>query len=732
MPQKTFAVLHMTCAACATSVERFLHHQEGVQSASVNFANQRAIIDFSDDTSVDQLQLSVQSIGYDILPIETEQQKQALEQRNIDDYRQLKRRTIGALVFAIPLFIIGMFFMDMNYANGIMWGLATPLVFYFGRSFFVGAYNQLKMRSANMDTLVAMSTGLAYAFSVFNTFNADFWHHRGMHAHVYFEASGIVIAFILLGKLLEEKAKGSTNSAIKKLMGLQPKTATLITKDGRQIEQPIARIQKNDILLIRPGERIAVDGEVIQGNSYLDESSITGEPTPTFKQLGDTVLSGSINQKGSFQMFAKKVGAQTLLSQIIQQVEQAQASKAPIQKTVDKIASVFVPIVLILAIVSGVMWFVFGDQYGLERGIMATITVLVIACPCALGLATPTAIMVGVGKAAQQGILIKNAESIELARKIDTIILDKTGTITLGKPTVNQLEWTVGPTPNLQSILYTIERSSEHPLAEAICKYLQKNSVFLDNVAVENHEGQGIRGKYKDKEYIVGNVPLMEQNKITFSLQQRQTIDQLLQTGQTVVCFASQQQLLAILSISDAIKPTSQQAIHQLQQQGLNIMMLTGDNQQSAQNVANAVGIKDYRANVLPSQKAQVVAQLQQNGKVVAMVGDGINDSNALAQANVSIAMGKGSDIAMEIANMTIVPSDLTKIGQAITISKQTSKTIRQNLFWAFIYNMIGIPIAAGILYPINGFVLDPMWAGGAMALSSVSVVVNSLLSVKK
>jgi len=727
MTQKTFTVLHMSCSSCAISVERFLNRQIGVERASVNFANQQAKVEFSELTSTEKLQTAVQSIGYELLLVDTFKEKQETESRRNNNYLQLRRRVIGALCFALPLFIIGMFFMDIRYANFIMWLLATPLVFYFGKSFFIGAYKQLKIRSANMDTLVAISTSVAYFFSVFNTVYPDFWHQRGMHAHVYFEAAGIVIAFVLLGKLLEEKAKGSTNSALKKLIGLQPNIVTVILSNKQQIEKKVADVIEGEVLLVCPGERIAVDGEILQGDSYIDESSVTGEPIPVFKTKGDKVLSGTINQQKSFQMIAEKVGSQTLLSQIIKRVEEAQASKAPIQRTVDKISSVFVPIVITIAILSGVIWMIFGQQYGIERGIMATVTVLVIACPCALGLATPTAIMVGLGKAAQTGILIKDAQSIETTKKINHVVLDKTGTITKGKPNVNYFEWTVGHNKELQNILYTIEKHSEHPLAEAICTRLGDNNILIDSVSIQNYQGQGICGTYKDNRYFVGNMHLMEQQNVLVYPKQREIIQQQMEFAQTVVLFACQQELLAIIAISDVVKPTSKTAIEQLQKMDISVTMLTGDNEQTARIVAKNVGVTDFHANVLPDKKAEIIRRIQNQGNIVAMVGDGINDSNALAQANVSIAMGKGSDIAMEIANMTIVSSDLTKIPQAIKLSQKTTKTIRQNLFWAFIYNIVGIPIAAGILYPINGFVLDPMWAAGAMALSSISVITNSL-----
>lgn len=728
MAKKTVTVTNMTCASCAGSVERFLNNQEGVTTASVNFANETANIEFTGATDLDTLKSAVQSIGYDLIVTDSEEGKEQASLAKENEYRQLRKQVIGALIFAVPLFVIGMFFMDLPYANYIMWALSTPMLFFFGRRFFTGAWKQLKHRSANMDTLVAMSTGIAYIFSVFNTLNPHFWHSRGIHAHVYFEAAGIVIAFILLGKLLEERAKGNTSAAIRKLMGLQPKTVTVVRENGEQEEVPVGSIIRNDIVLVRPGERIAVDGEVVAGSSYVDESTISGEPIPVSKKAGEKVFAGTMNQKGSFRFRAEKVGGETVLAQIIKMVEDAQGSKAPVQKLVDKIAAVFVPAVIGIAALSFVLWMIFGGEYGFERGLISAVTVLVIACPCALGLATPTAIMVGVGKAAERGILIKDAESLELARKIDTVILDKTGTITEGRPVVTGLKWFMESYQEEQNILFSIEKSSEHPLADAIVAHLKDTGVYLDGIEIENISGQGIKGSFDGKEYFLGNEVLAKERGVVFSEEQAQWISHRLEKAQTVVLLTREKQLLAAVAIADRVKPTSAKAIRELHQQGIEVVMLTGDNSQTAKAVSEELGIDAYHSNVLPAEKAGYVSKLQQQGKIVAMVGDGINDSNALAQADVSIAMGKGSDIAMDVAKMTIISSDLLKISEAIHVSKQTARAIKQNLFWAFIYNVIGIPIAAGVLYPVNGFLLDPMWAGAAMAFSSVSVVMNSLM----
>jgi Cu2+-exporting ATPase len=624
-----------------------------------------------------------------------------------------------------------MFFMNMPYANEIMWVFSTPVILWLGRDFYINAWKQAKHRSANMDTLVVLSTGVAYIFSVFNTLFPHFWHERGLHAHVYFEAAAVIIAFILLGKLLEEKAKGNTSSAIKKLMGLQPKTVTIVHDGEHQMQIPIEQVAIGNTLLVKPGEKIAVDGTVVNGNSYVDESMLSSEPVPVLKNENDKVFAGTINQKGSFQFRADKVGSETMLAQIIKMVQDAQGSKAPVQKLVDKIAGIFVPIVILIAIAAFIVWNVFGGDNAFTQGLLALITVLVIACPCALGLATPTAIMVGVGKGAEKGILIKDAESLELAKKVNAVILDKTGTITEGRPVVTNDFW-ADENAELKQILYSIEKHSEHPLAEAVVTHLKQQQLFKIS-SFESITGKGAKAQANGESYFIGNKRLIEENKIAIEKSISEKANQWGNEAKTVIWFANSQKVVAVLAIADQVKSTSQKAIQELQAAGIEVYMLTGDNQTTAKAVSEKVGIKHFKAEVLPEQKADYVKELQAKGKVVAMVGDGINDSTALAQADVSIAMGKGSDIAMDVAKMTIILSDLTKIPEAIRLSKSTVSTIKQNLFWAFIYNLIGIPIAAGILYPINGFLLNPMLAGAAMALSSVSVVSNSLrLKYKK
>ena len=724
--KNTFPVIGMTCASCASSAESIVKHQEGVINASVNFATGNLTVEYLPNmTDASKLQKAVQSIGYDLLIEEENKQQETLETIHAEKFQKLKTKTVWAITLSLPVVVIAMFFMDIPYANQIMWAFSTPVVLWLGRDFFINAWKQTKHRSANMDTLVALSTGIAYLFSVFNMLFADFWHQRGLHAHVYFEAAAVIVAFILLGKLLEEKAKGNTSSAIKKLMGLQPKTVIVIQTDGTEKQTAIEDVNAGDVILVKPGEKIAVDGMVTSGSSYVDESMLSGEPVPVLKKGNEKVFAGTINQKGSFQFKAVKVGKETMLAHIIKMVQDAQGSKAPVQKLVDKIAGIFVPVVIGIAILAFILWFVLGGDNGIVQGLLAAVTVLVIACPCALGLATPTAIMVGVGKGAEKGILIKDAESLELAKKVDAIILDKTGTITEGRPEVTGVQWLNNDDAS-KDILLSIEKRSEHPLAEAVVKHLD-GAAIITLTQFDSITGKGAKADHNNETYFVGNKKLLAENNITIAEQLQKQANEWGKQSKTVIWFADSKQALSVLAISDKIKETSVEAIRQMQEMGIDLYMLTGDNEATAKAIAEQTGIKHYKAEVLPQHKADFVKELQSKGKVVAMVGDGINDSTALATADVSIAMGKGSDIAMDVAKMTIISSDLTKIPQAIKLSKQTVATIKQNLFWAFIYNLIGIPIAAGILYPINGFLLNPMIAGAAMALSSVSVVTNSL-----
>jgi Cu2+-exporting ATPase len=728
--RETFPVLEMSCAACAGSVESMLKSTAGVKDASVNYANQTAWVEFdpSQATPAD-LQNSVRSIGYDLV-VDVEDPGAVQEEKQRKNYRELRTRTLWQCALSLPLTVIAMVFGHAIWAPYVSMVLSAAVIFYFGRSFFVNAWKQARYGKANMDTLVALSTGIAFLFSVFNTFFSEFWLSRGVEAHVYYEAAAVVIAFISIGRLLEEKAKSGTSSAIRKLMGLQPKTVRVITGAGEQ-DIPVSSVKAGDTILVRPGEKIPVDGTVISGVSFVDESMISGEPLPVEKTTGEKVFAGTINQNGSFHFQAQKVGGETVLAQIIKMVQQAQGSKAPVQKLVDRIAGIFVPVIIAIAIMTFIAWLASGTNDAVTRAFLTSVTVLVIACPCALGLATPTAIMVGIGKGAENNILIKDAESLELAHKVDTVILDKTGTITEGKPFVTDLEWQVkgGDVKRYEEILYALESHSRHPLAEAVVARLTEQGI--KGAALQNFESltaRGAKGEADHQTYFAGNKQLILEQGIDIASSVGDLAEKWASQSKTVIYFADERRVLAVIAIHDKVKATSKAAIKSMQEKGIDVYMLTGDNEQTARAVAAQVGLAHYEADMLPSGKAEFVKRLQARGNVVAMVGDGINDSHALAQADVSIAMGKGSDIAMDVAKMTLITSDLQSIPKALKLSARTVRTIRQNLFWASIYNLIAVPLAAGVLYPVNGFLLNPMIAGAAMALSSVSVVTNSLL----
>ena len=728
--KNTYPVLGMSCASCAARVDKTLNGLPGVYQATVNYATAIAQVEYNPKVCSDAiLQSAVQDAGYDLLVDTGEDVTNKAEEIRLARYRKIKRRTVVALLLSLPIMVISMFFEDISSLKYVLWILATPVVFGLGREFYINAWRQLKHGTSNMDTLVAVSTGIAYTFSVFNLLFPDFWLSRGIEPHIYFEAASVIIAFILLGRLLEERAKQNTSTAIKKLIGLQPKTVTIIV-DSDERTVPITAVQKGDTILVKPGERIAVDGMVVTGESYVDESMLNGEPVPLHKQSGEKVFAGTINQKGTFWFIADKIGSDTMLAQIIRMVQDAQGSKAPVQKLVDRIARFFVPAIISISIIAFVAWIFLAPTNGFTNGLLAMVTVLIIACPCALGLATPTAIMVGIGKGAEKGILIKDAQSLEIAQKIDTIILDKTGTITAGHPIVVESLWENG-FEHSRKILYSLEKLSEHPLSDAVVNTLQnEKEISIDKF--ENVPGKGVKGVVGSQTYYVGNLSLLNDNHITIASHLQELANKWTQKAKTLVWFADSTQAIAAIALTDEIKQTSAQAISQLQEMGVEVYMLTGDNAISAQAISRKVGINHYKAGVLPNEKAQFIKELQANGKTVGMVGDGINDSAALAQADLSIAMGQGSDIAVDTAMATILSSDLLKIPETIRLSQLTIKTIYQNLFWAFIYNLIGIPIAAGIFYSVNGFLLNPMWASAAMAFSSVSVVLNSLRLKRK
>ena len=724
---KVLPVLEMSCAVCAGNVESTVQALSGVEKASVNFAAGTLTVTYNPSViTLEVMQAAVQAAGYDLI-VEAEDPVAMQEEKARMHYKILRRNTIGAWTLSIPLALLGMVFMHVPFGNWIMMVLALAIMIFFGRSFYVNGVRHALKGKANMDTLVALSTSIAFLFSLFNTLCPGFWLGKGLEPHVYYEASGVIIAFVLLGKLMEERAKNSTSSAIKGLMGLQPKTARLVT-DGREEEVPISNLQVGNVVSVRPGEKIPVDGTLLQGNSSVDESMLSGEPIPVEKNAGDRVLAGTINQKGAFTMEATSVGGTTVLAQIVQMVQSAQGSKAPVQRIVDKISGIFVPVVVLLSFLTFVCWLVIGGESYFSYALLSAVSVLVIACPCALGLATPTALMVGMGKGAEQHILIKDAFALENLCKVDTVVLDKTGTLTEGVPVVTDSYWISDDNIRYLDVLYTAEQKSEHPLASAILCWLEESGAKV--CEAENFEsltGRGVRIQVEGVTYWAGSQGLLDIFQAGIPEKVRKQIGQWQEDGQSVVFYGQETRLLAVLAISDRIKPTSAEAVKELKKQGIEVHLLTGDGVRTAERVAATLDIGYYKAEVMPNDKEEYIISLQQQGKKVAMVGDGINDSQALARADVSIAMGKGTDIAMDVAMVTLITSDLLLLPGAIRLSKQTVRLIYQNLFWAFIYNVIGIPLAAGVLFPINGLLLNPMLASAAMAFSSVSVVLNSL-----
>jgi len=724
---KVLPVLEMSCAVCAGNVESTVQALSGVEKASVNFAAGTLTVTYNPSViTLEVMQAAVQAAGYDLI-VEAEDPVAMQEEKARMHYKILRRNTIGAWTLSIPLALLGMVFMHVPFGNWIMMVLALAIMIFFGRSFYVNGVRHALKGKANMDTLVALSTSIAFLFSLFNTLCPGFWLGKGLEPHVYYEASGVIIAFVLLGKLMEERAKNSTSSAIKGLMGLQPKTARLVT-DGREEEVPISNLQVGNVVSVRPGEKIPVDGTLLQGSSSVDESMLSGEPIPVEKNAGDRVLAGTINQKGAFTMEATSVGGTTVLAQIVQMVQSAQGSKAPVQRIVDKISGIFVPVVVLLSFLTFVCWLVIGGESYFSYALLSAVSVLVIACPCALGLATPTALMVGMGKGAEQHILIKDAFALENLCKVDTVVLDKTGTLTEGVPVVTDSYWISDDNIRYLDVLYTAEQKSEHPLASAILCWLEESGAKV--CEAENFEsltGRGVRIQVEGVTYWAGSQGLLDIFQAGITEKVRKQIGQWQEDGQSVVFYGQETRLLAVLAISDRIKPTSAEAVKELKKQGIEVHLLTGDGVRTAERVAATLDIGYYKAEVMPNDKEEYIISLQQQGKKVAMVGDGINDSQALARADVSIAMGKGTDIAMDVAMVTLITSDLLLLPGAIRLSKQTVRLIYQNLFWAFIYNVIGIPLAAGVLFPINGLLLNPMLASAAMAFSSVSVVLNSL-----
>jgi P-type Cu+ transporter len=727
----------MSCAACAHSIESAVMSVTGVRDCIVNFGAELATITYDpSQTAPTAIQLAVTEAGYRAYPLQSQnplfEQDTAEQRRQSRESNRLARKVAVASILS-GIIVIGSLPMMTGvhlpvipmwlHAPGVQLALTVPIQFWCGLDFYRHAWQAFKRHTATMDTLVVLGTSTAFFYSLFPTFYPDFFSSQGLRSDVYYEAAAVVITLILVGKLLEGRAKKQTGAAIRNLIGLQAKTARLI-RHGVEIDTPIAAVQIGDRILVRPGEKIPVDGEIVAGKSTIDESMVTGESVPIDKQVGDEVIGATINKTGSFEFRATRVGKDTVLAQIVKLVQQAQGSKAPIQKLADRITGWFVPVVIAIAILTFIVWFkIVGN---LTLALMTTVGVLIIACPCALGLATPTSVMVGTGKGAEYGILIKGAESLELSHKIETIVFDKTGTITEGKPTVTDFI-TNGNELKLLQLAGSIERNSEHPLAEAVVSYARTQGVeLLPSTNFEAIAGSGVSGIVDRHLVQIGTHRWISELGLEYpNLTQHQERWEYL--GRTVIYIAIDGIIEGVIGIADAVKPTSIRAIRSLQKLGLEVVMLTGDNRRTAETIAREVGIKQVRAEVRPDRKAAIVQEFQRDGKIVAMVGDGINDAPALAQADVGIAIGTGTDVAISASDITLISGDLNGVVTAIQLSQVTMRNIRQNLFFAFIYNIIGIPIAAGILFPLFGWLLDPIIAGGAMAFSSVSVLTNAL-----
>ena len=733
----------MSCASCANNIEQAILAVAGVIDCHVNFGAEQVTINYEPkQTNLAKIQAAIVDAGYSSFQLETEGEDTAEAAIKLAAEWELILKLTTGIVMSIILFFgslpmmtgLHLPFVPKFFHNPwFQLVLTTPVEFWCGGSFFRNAWKSLKRRTATMDTLIALGTGTAYFYSLFVTLFPGMFISQGLEIHVYYEVAAMVVTLILLGRFFEHRAKGQTSEAIHKLMGMQAKIARVI-RDDLEMDIPINKVIVNDLILVRPGEKIPVDGEVIDGNSTVDEAMVTGESVPVKKQPGDEVIGSTINKTGSFKFKATRVGKDTFLAQIVKLVQEAQGSKAPIQRLADQVTGWFVPAVIVIAILTFIIWFSITANFTLAM--MTMVGVLIIACPCALGLATPTSVMVGTGKGAENGILIKSAESLELAHKINIIVVDKTGTLTQGKPTVTDFI-TIKGTANgnelqLLKLAASVEHKSEHPLAEAVVKYTINQAVSLANV--KNFAaivGSGVQGIVYDQLVQVGTQRWFTELGIdTDVLEPHQTIWE--NEGKTVIWLALNGKSEAIMAITDALKPSSLIAVKALQKLGLEVVMLTGDNQKTAQTIANQVGITQVFAQVRPDQKAAMIKSLQQKKvgnkfKIVAMVGDGINDAPALAQADVGIAIGTGTDVAIAASDITLISGDLQAIVTAIQLSRATINNIRQNLFFAFIYNIIGIPIAAGILYPFFGLLLNPIIAGAAMAFSSVSVVSNAL-----
>jgi P-type Cu+ transporter len=733
----------MSCASCANSIEKAILNVPGVVAGNVNFSSDRATVRYDPkQTNINIITKAVVDIGYEaqIIPADLSSEDDTGNVQQQREERDLQRRVLVGAILGILLVIGSLIHFNLTLPSflaqlenpWVQLVLASPVQFWVGREFQQSAWKAFRHRTADMNTLIALGTSIAFFYSLWVTIDPHYFTTQGLSAAVYYEATAMIITLTLLGRWLENRAKGATSTAITALMGLQAKTARVV-RDKVELDIPIAEVAIADIVVVRPGEKIPVDGEVVSGYSTVDESMLTGESFPVTKQVGDEVVGATLNKMGSFQFRATKIGKDTALAQIVKLVQQAQNSKAPIQKLADNITSWFVPVILAIAVITFVVWFLEIGNFTLA--IVTMVSVLIIACPCALGLATPTSVTVGIGKGAENGILIKGAESLELARQIQTIVMDKTGTITQGKPVVT--DTSIIPTsPNILAPLAlwrsigALESNSEHPLAEALLQYAREQNQGSQLPTVEQFAaiaGSGVKGTVEGREVWIGTQRWFDEigiNSSVFRAQKEDWED----TGKTVVFVAIEGHLQAAIAVADTVKPTSAQAIQTLQKMGIEVVMLTGDNQRTAKAIADRVGIKRVLAEVRPDQKAQTIQTLQvQEKKVVAMVGDGINDAPALAQADVGMAIGTGTDVAISASDITLISGDLQGIVTAIRLSRATMQNIQQNLFWALGYNVLGIPLAAGILFPFTGWLLNPAIAGAAMAFSSISVVLNAL-----
>jgi len=736
----TLPIQGMSCASCVKKVENALNGLEGVVRANVNFATERATVQYIPGAvSIEDFRRAVKKAGYVVLQVETGGKEDVADREKAAreaEYKKLQKKFITGVILVIPIFVLAYWKMlglsylynlsrEFNFYLQLLF--QTPVQFWVGRQFYSGAWKTLKHRSADMNTLIAVGTSAAYLYSVLATFFPDLFAAEGLMAEVYFDTAGAIIVLILLGRLLEARAKGQTSEAIKKLIGLQAKTARVL-RDGQELDIPVEEVAVGDLVMVRPGEKIPVDGVVKEGRSSVDESMVTGESIPVEKNPGDKAIGATINKTGTFKFTAAKVGKDTMLSQIIKMVEEAQGSKPPIARLADVIASYFVPAVIGIAVITFIVWYIWGPTPALTYALLNFVAVLIIACPCALGLATPTSIMVGTGKGAENGVLIRGGEALETAHKLTAIVMDKTGTLTKGQPSVTDVIPFDGyKEEDILRYAASAEKGSEHPLGEAIVnRAKEKNIPLIDPKDFQAIPGHGIEATIDSKSVLMGNAKLMNDRGISLG-ELGGKAEELSQLGKTSMFVALDQKLAGIVAVADTLKENSQEAVGALHKMGIEVIMITGDNRRTAEAIGRQIGIDRVLAEVLPEGKASEVKKLQAEGKKVAMVGDGINDAPALAQADVGMAIGTGTDVAMESADITLISGDLRGVVTAIALSRATLRNIKQNLFWAFAYNSILIPVAAGVLFPFFGILLNPIFAAAAMGLSSVTVVSNAL-----